>query len=50
MAAAREALTAGEGGSVVNIASIGGLLVEPGIGIYNVTKAALMHLTRTLAR
>jgi NAD(P)-dependent dehydrogenase (short-subunit alcohol dehydrogenase family) len=47
---AREALAAGDGGAVVNIASIGGLLVEPGIGIYNVTKAALMHLTRTLAQ
>ncbi|HEU5151665.1 MAG TPA: SDR family oxidoreductase [Iamia sp.] len=46
---AREALAAGGGGSVVNIASVGGLLVEPGIGIYNVTKAALLHLTRTLA-
>jgi NAD(P)-dependent dehydrogenase (short-subunit alcohol dehydrogenase family) len=37
------------GGTVVNIASIGGLSVEPGIGIYNGTKAALIHLTRTLA-
>ncbi|HEX7135809.1 MAG TPA: SDR family oxidoreductase [Iamia sp.] len=50
VSAAREALSAGEGGAVVNIASIGGFAVEPGIGIYNVTKAALMHLTRTLAR
>jgi NAD(P)-dependent dehydrogenase (short-subunit alcohol dehydrogenase family) len=50
IAAAREPLAAGDGGSVVNIASIGGLSVEPGIGIYNVTKAALMHLTRTLAQ
>jgi NAD(P)-dependent dehydrogenase (short-subunit alcohol dehydrogenase family) len=49
VAAAREPLAAGTGGSVVNIASVGGLLVEPGIGIYNVTKAALLHLTRTLA-
>ncbi len=37
------------GGSVVNIASIGGLSVEPGIGIYNTTKAALIHLTKVLA-
>jgi NAD(P)-dependent dehydrogenase (short-subunit alcohol dehydrogenase family) len=37
------------GGSVVNIASIGGLSVDPGIGYYNVTKAALIHLTRQLA-
>jgi NAD(P)-dependent dehydrogenase (short-subunit alcohol dehydrogenase family) len=37
------------GGVVVNIASIGGLSVENHIGHYNVTKAALIHLTRTLA-
>jgi NAD(P)-dependent dehydrogenase (short-subunit alcohol dehydrogenase family) len=37
------------GGSVVNIASIGGYMVEPDIGFYNVTKAALLHLTRQLA-
>jgi NAD(P)-dependent dehydrogenase (short-subunit alcohol dehydrogenase family) len=37
------------GGAVVNVASIGGLAVEPGIGWYNVTKAALIHLTRQLA-
>ncbi len=34
------------GGSIINIASIGGLGVEPGIGWYNVTKAAVLHLTR----
>lgn len=38
------------GGSVINIASIGGLSVETSIGNYNVTKAALIHLTRTLAK
>ena len=38
------------GGNVINIASIGGLTVEPSIGIYNVTKAAVIHLTRTLAK
>jgi NAD(P)-dependent dehydrogenase (short-subunit alcohol dehydrogenase family) len=37
------------GGSVINLSSIGGLSVEPGIGWYNVTKAALVHLTRQLA-
>jgi hypothetical protein len=37
------------GGTVINVASVGGLTVEPSIGIYNVTKAALIHLTRTLA-
>jgi NAD(P)-dependent dehydrogenase (short-subunit alcohol dehydrogenase family) len=37
------------GGAIVNVASIGGLSVEPTIGVYNGTKAALIHLTRTLA-
>ncbi len=37
------------GGVIINIASIGGLSAEPSIGIYNGTKAAVMHLTRTLA-
>jgi NAD(P)-dependent dehydrogenase (short-subunit alcohol dehydrogenase family) len=37
------------GGAVLNVASIGGLSVEPTIGAYNATKAALLHLTRTLA-
>ncbi|MGC8462180.1 MAG: SDR family oxidoreductase [Acidimicrobiales bacterium] len=37
------------GGVVLNVASIGGLSVEPGIGWYNVTKAAVIQLTRQLA-
>jgi len=37
------------GGSVLNVASIGGMGVEPSIGAYNATKAALLHLTRTFA-
>ena len=37
------------GGAVVNTASIGGTVVEPDLGIYNATKAALVHLTRQLA-
>ncbi|MCU0267995.1 MAG: SDR family oxidoreductase [Acidimicrobiales bacterium] len=37
------------GGAVCNIASVGGLTVEPSIGVYNGTKAALLHLTRQLA-
>jgi NAD(P)-dependent dehydrogenase (short-subunit alcohol dehydrogenase family) len=40
---------ADRGGSVINVASIGGLSVEPAIGWYNVTKAAVIHLTRHLA-
>jgi NAD(P)-dependent dehydrogenase (short-subunit alcohol dehydrogenase family) len=37
------------GGAIVNVASIGGLVVGANTGIYNATKAALMHLTRHLA-
>ena len=37
------------GGSVINIASIGGMTFGGEIGIYDVTKAALIHLTRHLA-
>ncbi len=37
------------GGAIVNVSSIGGMSVEPGIGWYNVTKAAVLHLTRQLA-
>jgi NAD(P)-dependent dehydrogenase (short-subunit alcohol dehydrogenase family) len=37
------------GGCVVNIASIGGLTLGANIGLYNSSKAALIHLTRQLA-
>lgn len=37
------------GGSIVNISSVGGIATEPGIGFYNATKAAVMHLTRQFA-
>ena len=37
------------GGSILNISSIGGLGPEPGIGWYNVTKAAVIHTTSQLA-
>lgn len=43
------AVKAGLRGSVLNVASVGGLGVEPNIGWYNVTKAAVIHLTRQLA-
>ena len=36
-------------GVIVNIASVGGIRSEPGLGVYNLTKAALIHLTRQLA-
>ena len=34
---------------ILNIASVGGIRAEFGLGVYNVTKAALIHLTRQLA-
>lgn len=36
-------------GVIVNIASVGGLRSEAGLGVYNLSKAALIHLTRQLA-
>jgi NAD(P)-dependent dehydrogenase (short-subunit alcohol dehydrogenase family) len=46
---AARAWMAEHGGSIVNIASIGGMATEPGIGFYNATKAAVIHLTRQFA-
>lgn len=50
---ARSAITVGGmgevGGSVINVASVGGQIVDPGIGWYNATKAAMLLLTRQLA-
>jgi NAD(P)-dependent dehydrogenase (short-subunit alcohol dehydrogenase family) len=37
------------GGSIINTASIGGQIVGANLGIYNASKAALIHLTRQLA-
>ncbi|MCP5058899.1 MAG: SDR family oxidoreductase [bacterium] len=37
------------GGAVINIASVGGLATSPILGVYDITKAALLHLTRQLA-
>ncbi len=48
-AAVRLGFQGGQRGSIINIASIGGLSIEPGIGYYNVSKAAVIHLTRQLA-
>jgi NAD(P)-dependent dehydrogenase (short-subunit alcohol dehydrogenase family) len=48
-AALSAGLDDGDGGAVVNVASVGGMSVEPGIGIYNTTNAALIHLTKVLA-
>ena len=40
---------ADKGGVILNISSLGGLKPTPGIGIYNISKAALIHMTRQLA-
>jgi NAD(P)-dependent dehydrogenase (short-subunit alcohol dehydrogenase family) len=37
------------GGSVINIASIGGITVSANLGVYHASKAALIHQTRHLA-
>jgi NAD(P)-dependent dehydrogenase (short-subunit alcohol dehydrogenase family) len=37
------------GGCVINISSVGGISGTSGIGAYNITKAAIIHLTKVLA-
>jgi NAD(P)-dependent dehydrogenase (short-subunit alcohol dehydrogenase family) len=37
------------GGAIVNISSVGGLATNPILGVYDVSKAALIHLTKQLA-
>ena len=36
-------------GVIINVASVGGLRAEGHLGVYNLTKAALIHMTRQLA-
>jgi dehydrogenase/reductase SDR family protein 4 len=38
------------GGSIIHISSIGGLTPEAGIGIYSVSKAAIINLTQAMAQ
>jgi len=45
-----EAWMESHGGAIVNIASIGGLRPGLGLGVYNITKAGVIMLTRQLAR
>jgi len=37
------------GGSIINIASVGGYGTSPILGVYDITKAALIHMTKQLA-
>jgi NAD(P)-dependent dehydrogenase (short-subunit alcohol dehydrogenase family) len=46
---ARDAWMGEHGGAVVNVASVAGLHPSPGIGLYGVSKAALIRLTAELA-
>ena len=48
-AAAHRAAFAEKPGVIINIASVGGLRSGPHLGVYNLTKAALIHLTKQLA-
>ena len=48
--AASEKMVAQGGGAIVNVASVAGLRPMMGLGIYGFTKAAFIHLARTLAR
>lgn len=43
-------LLAKEGGSVINISSIGGVRPEPGLGYYSISKAALNMMSKVLAK
>lgn len=45
-----EASMEAHGGAIVNIASIGGLRPGIGLGVYDITKAGVIMLTRQLAR
>jgi NAD(P)-dependent dehydrogenase (short-subunit alcohol dehydrogenase family) len=47
--AAHQRAFAEQPGVIINVASVGGLRAEFGLGVYNLTKAALIHLTRQLA-
>lgn len=47
--AARRLIAAGRPAAIVNIASILGLRVAPGVAAYNATKAAVIQLTKTQA-
>ena len=49
LAWSRDAVAAGLRRSIVNIASVAGLGASPGIGLYGVSKAAVINLTAQLA-
>jgi 2-deoxy-D-gluconate 3-dehydrogenase len=48
-AAARQMIASGRGGRIINVASIGAEINMGGLGVYSASKAAVIHLTRTMA-
>ncbi len=48
-AAAKMMVEQGTGGAIINIASVGGIFVTPGLGPYCISKAAIIMMTRCLA-
>lgn len=47
--AARQMIAQGDGGKIINMASVAGLKPGPMMGIYSVSKAAVLMLTKALA-
>ncbi len=47
--AARRMVSAGKGGSIINVASVLGLGVQPGLASYCASKGAVIQLTRSMA-
>lgn len=48
-AGARRMVSAGQGGSIINVASVLGLGVQPGLASYCASKGAVIQLTRAMA-
>jgi NAD(P)-dependent dehydrogenase (short-subunit alcohol dehydrogenase family) len=48
-AAAKMMVEQGTGGAIINVASVGAWVVSPGIGVYCMSKAAIVMMTRQLA-
>lgn len=44
-----DSMRAQDGGKIINIASISGIVPEPGLGVYSVSKAGVLMLTKVLA-
>jgi NAD(P)-dependent dehydrogenase (short-subunit alcohol dehydrogenase family) len=49
-AAGPHLMSRGEGASVINVASVAAFVASPGLSYYSTAKAALVNLTRTVAR